>query len=997
MAFNLGELLVHLGVDMAGLEQGFSGAKKSLESFGSDMKKAGTTLTAAVTAPLVGIGAAAAKMAMDAVESENLFETSMGKMADSARQWSDDVSQALGLNAYEIRRNTGMLYTMFQSMQLGQQDAMDMSKGLTQLSYDMASFYNLKPEEAFEKLRAGIVGETEPLKQLGILVDENTIKTFAYTHGIAKQGTELTQQQKVMARYGAIMAQTSKAQGDLARTADSPTNQLRIMGQQIKQAAIEFGMALLPAIQEFLKSVKPLIERLQSGVKWFAQLNDSTKKVVITIALVAAALGPVLLGIGAVAGAISNMIPIVVGLGKALMFLAANPIGLVITAIALLVAGGILLYKNWDTVKRMALNTWGTIKAFVAETIAGIMEKYANFIEFFSKAKAEELRATVSTIRAQAEAERELVESRNMMAEQAELAQERAKEHATEQTKIIEETTTQETKATQTKITALDILEHKIRRLTAGWNEYQAQVGDVSLNAAVLATQMKYLEQKLDLEIQQVILLSAQYEIAKHQSGEFGEETMDLADKLDTARVSVAETEAAIRDISPTIVAAQIRLKDASKAVSEMEDWIDTLSGRLDKAQGELDQTSASIKKLEDSTKTAQSGISDALGVMAGKIKDIKQEIDDTTSALQGMANVRLKGQSQFEQQLFELAMQEAQIRLEINRLRRGTGEAAADEIEQLEKRLKAVGLEREKIELERTLEVEPMRRELQRLTSESKEFTFEQAKAQIESYRQQIDTLSGKHARMVTEYDLLLASVAPLIPTLTDTGLSFDEAKTKITDFKSLIEQNNAKLDGPSGLIALQAKQQHTIDMGTQALNSYKAELEKLMAKEKEATSALDGLRVAANGAANMLRSIPAPPAPSAPSAPISLPPAPPETAPVPGGKPGGGARGGIHYFADGGIVSKPTLGIVGEAGTEVIAPLPRLQELMAAVSAGASAFTARVMSMGGGVGGMTSDGQLAMAMSGGAPSVNVYIGERQLEDIWVEMQTRATRRGRS
>jgi hypothetical protein len=133
-------------------------------------------------------------------------------------------------------------------MGLGKQQAYDMATSMTKLAYDMSSFYNLPVEEAFEKLSAGITGETEPLKRLGILVDENTVKQYAYANGIAKQGKELTQQQKIQARYGAIMKQTSKAQGDLARTIDSPVNQLRKMNTQLDMAKIALGQALQPAL-----------------------------------------------------------------------------------------------------------------------------------------------------------------------------------------------------------------------------------------------------------------------------------------------------------------------------------------------------------------------------------------------------------------------------------------------------------------------------------------------------------------------------------------------------------------------------------------------------------------------------------------------------------------------------------------------------------------------------------------------------------------------------
>ena len=111
------------------------------------------------------------KMAMEAVESENLFAESFGSMATKARAWSVKLREELGLNEYTVRRQSGTFYVMFNSMGLGVEKAYELSTGMTQLAYDMASFYNLNPEEAFEKLRAGITGSVEPLRRLGIFTD----------------------------------------------------------------------------------------------------------------------------------------------------------------------------------------------------------------------------------------------------------------------------------------------------------------------------------------------------------------------------------------------------------------------------------------------------------------------------------------------------------------------------------------------------------------------------------------------------------------------------------------------------------------------------------------------------------------------------------------------------------------------------------------------------------------------------------------------------------
>lgn len=279
------------------LERQFSG----FEQVGRRLSNIGRTLTLGVTVPLAAAGAAATKLAMDAVESENLFEVSMGKMAQAARNWSKELSDTLGLNEYEIRRNVGTMNVMLTSMGMAEGAAFDMAKSLTQLSYDMASFYNLKPEEAFEKLQAAISGEVEPLKRLGIVVNETTVKTFAYTNGIAEQGTALTEQQKILARYGAIMEATSKAQGDLGRTLESPANQLRILKSQLQEAGIAFGQALIPV-------VKTATEVLNGFVKWLNDLDPSVKNIVVGFAALTAAIGPALLLTGKLLSAIPNMV-----------------------------------------------------------------------------------------------------------------------------------------------------------------------------------------------------------------------------------------------------------------------------------------------------------------------------------------------------------------------------------------------------------------------------------------------------------------------------------------------------------------------------------------------------------------------------------------------------------------------------------------------------------------------------------------------------------------
>lgn len=370
------------------LSESMDKAGEKMKAVGSKMSSVGKTLSAAVTLPIVGIGTAATKMAMDAVESENLFEVAMGSMAGEARKWSEETSKALGLNAYNVRKNVSTYNAMLTSMGLTSNESLKMSQGLTQLSYDMASFYNLQPEEAFEKLKAGISGEAEPLKALGILVNDATIKNYAYVNGIAKQGEALTEAQKVQARYGVILEGTKNAQGDLERTMDSPTNKIRVMKEQVQQLAIQFGQILIPILEKVISVIKPLLDK-------FLGLSKEQQQMIVTIGLIAAAVGPLILIVGkiiTVIGTLSSMFSTVSAamataggastvLGTVFTAL-TGPVAITIAAITGLIAIFISLYKNNEELRNVVNKAWNEVKTIISGIIEGLKSLFQIFIEF---------------------------------------------------------------------------------------------------------------------------------------------------------------------------------------------------------------------------------------------------------------------------------------------------------------------------------------------------------------------------------------------------------------------------------------------------------------------------------------------------------------------------------------------------------------------------------------------------------------------------------------
>lgn len=288
----------------------FASVTKAVDAFGGTVLKAGTALSVGLSLPIAAVGGFAIKLGIEAVEAKNLIEVSFGTMSKAADDWAANLSKNFGLNRFETEKTAGVLFNMTTSMGIGRDAAFEMSTGVVKLAADMASFRNIGMDEALTKIKSGLTGETEPLKAIGILVDEATVKTYAYTHGIAAQGTELSNQQKVLARYGAILAQTSNDQGDLARTLESPANQLRIMRSRVEEAATSLGIALMPIVQQVVGWVAKLVPYVQSAVEWFAQLPEPVKVGAVAFAALLAAAGPVLVFVGSMAVSVGAILPL---------------------------------------------------------------------------------------------------------------------------------------------------------------------------------------------------------------------------------------------------------------------------------------------------------------------------------------------------------------------------------------------------------------------------------------------------------------------------------------------------------------------------------------------------------------------------------------------------------------------------------------------------------------------------------------------------------------
>lgn len=189
------------------------------------------------------------------IENLNLFTVAMGEYATEAKEYAETVGELMGIDPGEWMRNQGVFMTLATGFGVVNDRAYTMSKNLTQLGYDLSSFFNITFEDSMQKLQSGISGELEPLRRLGYDLSQAKLEATALSLGIDKAVSSMTQAEKAELRYYAIMTQVTTAQGDMARTLNAPANQLRVLKAQLAQAARALGNIFIPALNAVLPYV----------------------------------------------------------------------------------------------------------------------------------------------------------------------------------------------------------------------------------------------------------------------------------------------------------------------------------------------------------------------------------------------------------------------------------------------------------------------------------------------------------------------------------------------------------------------------------------------------------------------------------------------------------------------------------------------------------------------------------------------------------------------
>ena len=343
MAGLVGDLLIRIAGDNKEFDKAVqdSGKKaetlqKKLAAVGEGMARAGKQLTKFVTLPILAIGVATVKAASDAEESLAKFNTVFGDQADAVEEWADEYSSSVNRSKYANLEMLSSVQDLFVPLGAARDEAAELSKAVLELATDVGSFNNLPTEQVIRDIQSALVGNHETVRKYGVVISEATLKTQGIT-------TESSNLEKALGRLKLITEGTTDAQGDAVRTADSFANQFRGLKDTIKDLSVELGQVLLPIALDMVEAIRGVVDK-------FRDMDTGTKELILKIAGLAAVTGPLLIIIPKLAGAIT-------ALGAAMHFLAANPIVLLIGALAALTAAVILYIKKKNEASG-ALNTF---------------------------------------------------------------------------------------------------------------------------------------------------------------------------------------------------------------------------------------------------------------------------------------------------------------------------------------------------------------------------------------------------------------------------------------------------------------------------------------------------------------------------------------------------------------------------------------------------------------------------------------------------------------
>lgn len=270
-----GSVIIDTRMDTTGVQNGVSAIKQSFNGLGSAVKKIGLLIGGAfAVGKLVQFGKECVELGSDLAEVQNVVDVTFTTMSDKVNEFAKNAMTTAGLSETMAKQYVGTFGAMSKSFGFSEAQAYDMSTALTQLTGDVASFYNISQDLAYIKLKSVFTGETETLKDLGVVMTQSALDQYALANGYGKTTSAMTEQEKVALRLKFVQDQLSAASGDFIRTSDSWANQVRVMQLQLQSLKATVGQGLINIFTPVLRVINILLGKLATLANAFKSFTE---------------------------------------------------------------------------------------------------------------------------------------------------------------------------------------------------------------------------------------------------------------------------------------------------------------------------------------------------------------------------------------------------------------------------------------------------------------------------------------------------------------------------------------------------------------------------------------------------------------------------------------------------------------------------------------------------------------------------------------------------
>lgn len=270
-----GSVIIDTRMDTSGVQNGVSAIRQSFNGLGSVVKKIGVLIGGAFAiGKLTQFGKECVELGSNLAEVQNVVDVTFTTMSDKVNEFAKNAMTSAGLSETMAKQYVGTFGAMSKSFGFSEAQAYDMSTALTQLTGDVASFYNISQDLAYIKLKSVFTGETETLKDLGVVMTQSALDQYALANGYGKTTSEMTEQEKVALRLAFVQKQLSTASGDFIRTSDSWANQVRVMQLQLQSLKATVGQGLINLFTPVLRVINILLGKLATLANAFKSFTE---------------------------------------------------------------------------------------------------------------------------------------------------------------------------------------------------------------------------------------------------------------------------------------------------------------------------------------------------------------------------------------------------------------------------------------------------------------------------------------------------------------------------------------------------------------------------------------------------------------------------------------------------------------------------------------------------------------------------------------------------